>query len=64
MSFRRSLEWAVVAATAALLIMLKWLHLGVLHYNWFLIILLAWGLGLVVFFRGTAKLGGQQPPEG
>lgn len=51
MSMQRVLEWLVLAATAGLLILLKWLHLGVTHYNWFMIILIAWCLGLVVFFR-------------
>ena len=54
MSMQRMLEWLVLAATAGLLILLKWLHLGVTHYNWFMIILLAWCLGLVVFFRVTS----------
>jgi hypothetical protein len=45
------LEWLVLAATAALLVFLKWLHLGVTHYNWFMLILIAWCLGLVFFFR-------------
>ena len=51
MSLRRMLEWLFMAATAALLVWLKWLHLGVLHYNLFLIILLGWSLGLVLTFR-------------
>ena len=62
MSLRRKLEWAAVAATALLLVVLKWLHLGVLHYNWFLIILLAWCLGLLLFFRRVARIStGSRP---
>jgi hypothetical protein len=45
------IEWLALAATAVLLMVIKWLHMGVLHYNWFMIILIAWCLGLVVFFR-------------
>jgi hypothetical protein len=30
---------------------LKWLHLGVTHYNVFLLILIGWILGLVMVFR-------------
>jgi len=56
MSWRRNLEWLVVAATAGLLVVLKYSHLGVLHYNWFMLILIAWSLGLVIFFRCMAKL--------
>ena len=51
MSTQRMIEWLALAATAVLLMVIKWLHMGVLHYNWFMIILIAWCLGLVVFFR-------------
>ena len=45
------IEWLFLAATAALLMFLKWLHLGVTHYNVFLLILVGWILGLVIVFR-------------
>ena len=51
MSLQRTLQWLFLAATAALLIFLKWLHLGVTHYNVFLFILIGWILGLVLVFR-------------
>ncbi len=51
MSLQRTLQWLLLAATAALLIFLKWLHLGVTHYNVFLLILIGWILGLVLVFR-------------
>jgi hypothetical protein len=51
MSLNRMLQWLLVAATAALLMFLKWLHLGVTHYNLFLLILVGWILGLVLSFR-------------
>jgi hypothetical protein len=51
MSMRRKVEWLLLAATAVLLMVLKRLHTGVLHYNWFMIILIAWCLGLVIYFR-------------
>ena len=51
MNLQRTLQWLLMAATAALLIFLKWLHLGVTHYNVFLLILLGWTLGLVIVFR-------------
>jgi hypothetical protein len=53
MSGKRMIEWVVLAATVALLILLKWSHLGVLHYNWFLIVLLGWTYGLIILFRKT-----------
>lgn len=50
MSMQRKVEWLLLAATAVLLMVLKRLHMGVMHYNWFMIILMAWCLGLVFFF--------------
>jgi hypothetical protein len=51
MSLNRALQWLLLAASAALLIFLKWLHLGVTHYNVFLLILVGWIFGLVLAFR-------------
>lgn len=51
MNMKKVMEWLAIGATALLLIVLDRLHLGVIHYNWFMIILMAWCLGLVVFFR-------------
>jgi hypothetical protein len=51
MSLQRTLQWLFLAATAALLMFLKWLHIGVTHYNVFLLILVGWVLGLVIVFR-------------
>ena len=51
MSTRRKLEWLILAATAGLLILLKWLHIGVTNYNIFLLILIGWSLGVILVFR-------------
>ena len=51
MSGKRIIQWLLLAATAGLLVTLKQLHVGVLHYNVFLIILVGWNLGLVIVFR-------------
>jgi hypothetical protein len=51
MSLQRMLQWLLLAATTALLVLLKRLHLGVIHYNVFLLILVGWNLGLVLAFR-------------
>jgi hypothetical protein len=51
MSLQRMLQWLLLAATAGLLVLLKRLHLGVIHYNVFLLILVGWNLGLVLAFR-------------
>ena len=45
------IQWLILAATAGLLVLLKELHIGVTHYNVFLIILIGWILGLVIAFR-------------
>jgi hypothetical protein len=44
-------QWLLLAATAGLLVLLKRLHLGVIHYNVFLLILVGWNLVLVFAFR-------------
>ena len=51
MSWQRKVQWLLLAATAALLMFLKWLHIGVTHYNVFLLIMVGWVLGLVIVFR-------------
>jgi hypothetical protein len=51
MSLQRMIQWLLLAATAGLLVLLKQLHLGVIHYNVFLLILVGWNLGLVIAFR-------------
>jgi hypothetical protein len=51
MSLQRMIQWLLLAVTAALLMFLKWLHLGVTHYNIFLLILIGWTLVLVIVFR-------------
>ncbi len=54
MNTRRILEWIVLVATAVLLMVLKELHIGVTHYNIFLLILLGWTLAVIVIFRGLS----------
>jgi len=51
MNLQRILQWLLLAATAALLMFLKWLHLGVTNYNIFLLIMIGWILMLVIAFR-------------
>jgi hypothetical protein len=51
MTGQRALQWLLLAATAALMLFLKWLHLGVTHYNVFLLVMVGWTLGLVIVFR-------------
>ncbi|MCP4625158.1 MAG: hypothetical protein GY850_16765 [bacterium] len=51
MTLQRIIQWLFLAVTAALLMFLKWLHIGVTHYNIFLLILIGWILMLVIAFR-------------
>jgi hypothetical protein len=51
MNLQRILQWLLLAATAALLMFLKWLHIGVTNYNIFLLIMIGWILVLVIAFR-------------
>jgi hypothetical protein len=51
MTLQRIIQWLFLAATAVLLLFLKWLHLGVTNYNIFLLILIGWILVLVIAFR-------------
>ena len=45
------LSWLAIAATVALLMYVKHLHIGVTHYNIFLLILIGWSAFLIVWFR-------------
>ncbi len=51
MTLQNIIQWLFLAATVALLMFLKWLHIGVTHYNIFLLILIGWILVLVIAFR-------------
>ena len=51
MTLQRIIQWFFLAVTAALLMYLKWLHIGVTHYNIFLLIMIGWILMLVIAFR-------------
>ncbi len=58
MSFKRQLQWLLLALTAGLMVFLKWLHYGVTHYNIFLLILIGWSLVLILAFRGLSRMKG------
>jgi hypothetical protein len=63
MSARRMLEWVILFATAGLMMLLKWLHLGVTHYNLFLSILLGWCLFTIFAFCSLAGAGRSGPKK-
>ena len=59
------LQWIPMIATLALIYLLRWLHIGVTNFKVFVLILLAWTLLLILFYRrtcgggsGTGKAGG------
>lgn len=51
MTIQKKIEWLLLAATAILFLVLKWLHIGTTHYNVFLLIIMGWCLMLVIAFR-------------
>lgn len=55
MSAQRIIQWLSIVATAGLFILLKKLHIGVTHYNLFLLILIGWCLGIIFLFRLLAS---------
>lgn len=54
MKTQRIIEWLMVAGTAVLMLILKKLHLGVTHYNLFLVILIGWCLFVIFAFRALS----------
>lgn len=63
MSAQRILQWLTIAATVGLFILLKKLHLGVTHYNLFVLILIGWCLGIIFLFRLIIPLGRSQETD-
>lgn len=55
---RDLIGWLLIVATMGLLVVLKEMHLGVINFKLFVLILILWSLGLVTFFRTMADKGG------
>ncbi|GEM_PF-6858525 len=55
---RNLLGWLLIVATMGLLVVLKELHLGVINFKLFVLILILWSLGLVVFCKAMTGKGG------
>jgi hypothetical protein len=53
------ISWSPVAATAIMMYWAKASHIAVLHYNVFLISILAWCGGLIAFYRVFNRTGMQ-----
>ncbi len=63
MSAQRIIQWLSIVATAGLFIFIKELHIGVTHYNIFLLILIGWCLGIIFLFRLIIPLGRSQETD-
>ncbi len=58
---RDLIGWLLIVATMGLLVVLKEMHLGVINFKMFVLVLILWSLGLVVFFKTMGdKSGGNQ----
>lgn len=58
---RNLLGWLLIVATMGLLVVLKEMHLGVINFPLFVLILILWSLGLVAIFKTmTGKDSGSQ----
>lgn len=55
---RDLIGWLLIVATMGLLVVLKEMHLGVINFKLFVLILILWSLGLVAVFKAMAGKGG------
>ncbi len=55
---RNLLGWLLIVATMVLLIVLKEMHLGVINFPLFVLVLMLWSLGLVAIFKAMSGKGG------
>lgn len=58
------LQWIPLIATLALIYVLRWLHLGVINFKLFVLILLVWTLLLILFYRRTHSGRGRDQEAG
>jgi hypothetical protein len=59
----KSLSWAPAIATAIAMYLAKASHIAVLHYNVFLLSILAWCGGLIGFYRLLHWAGARNDDE-
>ena len=48
---RKKWGWLFITLTAVVMILLRWSHIGVTHYNWFVVLLISWTVVLLFVFR-------------
>lgn len=47
------LQWIPMIATLALIYVLRWLHIGVMNFKMFVLVIMVWTLLLILFYRCT-----------
>ena len=57
------LSWSPAIATAIVMYLAKASHIAVLHYNVFLLSILAWCAGLIAFYRLLYRGGARDKAE-
>ena len=57
------LSWSPAIATAIVMYLAKTSHIAVLHYNVFLLSILAWCAGLIAFYRLLSRAGDRNETE-
>jgi len=47
------LQWIPMIATVALLHLLRWMHIGIINFKVFVLIIMVWSLILILFYHHT-----------
>jgi len=47
------LQWIPMIATVALLHLLRWMHIGIINFKVFVLIIMVWSLMLILFYHLT-----------
>jgi len=47
------LQWIPMLATVALLHLLRWMHIGIINFKVFVLIIMLWSLMLILFYYHT-----------
>lgn len=47
------LQWIPMIATVVLLHLLRWMHIGIINFKVFVLIIMVWSLVLILFYHHT-----------
>ncbi len=47
------LQWVPMIATVVLLHLLRWMHIGIINFKVFVLIIMVWSLMLILFYHHT-----------